>query len=54
VYALICDIATWIVIIVCWRIMKKIQPELSKPYLVYEICIGVILTLFLAWYEFWG
>lgn len=38
----------WIVAITAWRIMKKIQPEKSKLYLVYVIFICVLLTCFVT------
>lgn len=36
--------AVWIIAMVCYRIMKKIQPELSKLYLIYVIVICVLFT----------
>lgn len=38
--------SVWIVGFICWRIMKKIQPEESKLYLVYAISICVLVTWF--------
>ena len=40
----------WVIAGVCYMIMKKIQPESSKLYLVYAITICILLTCFLAWY----
>lgn len=34
----------WIVAIICWPIMRKIQPEASKLYLVYELIICLLVT----------
>lgn len=34
----------WIIAFICWRIMKKIQPESSGLYLVYVIFICVLVT----------
>lgn len=42
----------WIVAFVCWRVMKKIQPESSKLYLVYVLSICVLITCFSAVYLF--
>lgn len=36
--------AVWIIAIACYQIMKKIQPELSKLYLIYVIVICVLFT----------
>lgn len=36
--------AVWIIGIVCCQIMKKIQPEWSKLYLIYVIAICVLVT----------
>ena len=38
--------SVWVVSFICWRIMKKIQPEESKLYLVYAISICVLVTWF--------
>lgn len=40
----------WVVAIICWRIMKKIQPESSKLYLVYALSICVLITWFAVAY----
>ena len=34
----------WIIAAMCWPIMRKIQPELSKLYLVYELIICLLVT----------
>lgn len=39
--------SVWAASFICWRIMKKIQPEESKLYLVYAISICVLVTWFL-------
>lgn len=36
--------AVWIVAVICYLIMKKIQPESSKLYLVYVLIICVLVT----------
>ncbi len=36
----------WVSAIIGWRIMKKIQPESSKLYLVYAIFICILVTAF--------
>lgn len=46
-------VIVWTAVIICWRIMKKIQPESSKLYLAYAACIALVLTLFLASHESW-
>lgn len=38
--------SVWAVSFICWRIMKKIQPEESKLYLIYAISISVMATWF--------
>lgn len=38
--------SVWVVAFFCWKIMKKIQPESSKLYLVYELLICLIVTAF--------
>lgn len=38
--------SVWVVAFLCWRIMKKIQPESSKLYLVYVLFICAIVTGF--------
>lgn len=40
----------WVIAGACCMIMKKIQPEFLKLYLVYVITICILLTCFLAWY----
>lgn len=40
----------WVVAIICYKIMKKIQPECSKLYLVYVVIICSAITAFLTWY----
>lgn len=45
--------AVWIVAIICWRIMKKIQPECSRLYLGYVLFICVLVTTFAANYLGW-
>lgn len=42
--------SVWIVSIICWRIMKKIQPECSGLYLGYALFICVLVTTFAAVY----
>lgn len=54
VYGLICCMIVWIVSFIGCQIMKKIQPESAKVYRIYVICICILFTLFLAWYEFWA
>lgn len=51
-YAMICCMAIWLVAAIGCKIMKKIQPESAGLYRVYVICICVLVTLFLTWYEF--
>ena len=34
----------WIIAVICWLIMKKIQPESSKLYLMYELIICLLVT----------
>lgn len=36
--------SVWVTAFFCWRIMKKIQPELSELYLIYVLLICAIVT----------
>ena len=38
--------SVWATAFFCWRIMKKIQPELSELYLIYVLLICAIVTGF--------
>lgn len=36
----------WIIALICWRIMKKIEPEIASAYLVYVLIICILVTAF--------
>ena len=36
----------WLSSVIGWRVMKKIQPEESKLYLMYAISICILVTVF--------
>lgn len=36
----------WVAAFVCWKVMKKIQPENSKLYLAYALSICILITWF--------
>ena len=38
--------SVWIIALVCWRIMKKIEPEIATAYLVYVLIISILITVF--------
>ena len=37
-------VGVWVIAAICYPIMKKIQPESSKLYLVYELIICLLVT----------
>lgn len=44
-YLIVIIIAIWLIALGCYRLMKKIQPESAKLYLVYVLFVCVAFTL---------
>lgn len=38
--------SVWVIALACWRIVKKIEPEMATAYLVYVLIICILVTAF--------
>ena len=38
--------SVWVIALVCWKVMKKIEPEIASAYLVYVLIICILVTAF--------
>ena len=46
------SLIVWTAAVICYQIMKKIQPDGAKLYLAYVLFVCIALTVALAWNVF--